>query len=80
MFNTGAAMIANDEQFDVVREQIGRLERALQSLAREVRPKNPRQFEILAQGYVDQLTTLRAEVDEYLGIAAVKSHAVEDAS
>jgi hypothetical protein len=73
-------MIANDEQFDVVREQIGRLERALQSLAREVRPKNPRQFEILAQGYVDQLATLRAEVDEYLGIAALKSHAVEDAS
>ena len=70
-------MIANDEQFDIVREQIARLERALQSLAREVRPKNPRQFEIFAQGYVDQLATLRAQVDEYLGIAAVKSHPVE---
>ena len=72
-------MIANDEQLDIVREQIARLVRALQSLAREDRPENPRQFEIFAQGYVDQLATLRAEVDEYLGIAGVKSHPVEGA-
>jgi len=66
-------MIANDEQFAVVKEQAARLERALESLAREVRPKGERQFRIFAEGYVDQLAVLRADMDEYLGLTAVKN-------
>jgi hypothetical protein len=52
-----------------VREQIERLERALESLSREVRPKSEQQFRVFAEGYVDQIAELRSEIDRYLGIA-----------
>jgi hypothetical protein len=65
-------MIANDEQLAVVKEQAACLERAIESLARTVRPKSEQQFKVFAEGYVDQLQILREEIEAYLGIAAVK--------
>jgi hypothetical protein len=59
-------MIRNDEQLAVVREQLGRVERALDSLRADVEPKNPRNFAILAEAYVDQIRELNAEIQEYL--------------
>jgi hypothetical protein len=64
-------MIANDEQLGAVREQVARLEAAVHSLSKTVRPRSERQFQVMAEGYVDQLRALRHEIDTYLGIAAV---------
>jgi BMFP domain-containing protein YqiC len=61
-------MIQNDEQLNLVRQQVGRLEDALRSLAVTVRPKSEDQFRVMAEGYVDQLDLLRREIDRYLGI------------
>jgi hypothetical protein len=66
-------MISNDRELDIVRQQIGRLENALQSLSKTVRPQSERQFRLMAEGYVDQLEVLRQEVEAYLGISAIKS-------
>ena len=60
-------MISNDSELVIVREQIGRLERALESLAREVAPINERQFRVVSEGYFDQIDELRADVARYLG-------------
>jgi hypothetical protein len=59
-------MITNDEQLEMVREQAKRLETALESLAKTVRPESELQYRVLAEGYIDQLEILRAGIDEYL--------------
>lgn len=64
-------MIRNDEQMTIVRQQLGRIEDALASLRRDVLPKNKRNYEVMSEGYVDQIMALRAEIDAYLGIVAV---------
>ncbi len=64
-------MIANDEDLQLVQSQITRLENGLASLAHEVRPKNEARFKLMAEGYVDQLSKLRAAIGLYLGINAV---------
>jgi len=64
-------MIDNDEQLGLVREQVARLEGAIHSLSKTVRPLNERQFQVLAEGYIDQLRAMRREIDAYLGIAEV---------
>jgi hypothetical protein len=57
-------MIKTQEQLAVVKEQLGRVERALESLRQDV--KNPRNFAVYSESYVDQLNLLKAEIDEYL--------------
>ena len=66
-------MIANDEQLEMVRGQLGRLEEGLHSLAKTMRPQSETQFRVMAEGWVDQMAVLRAEVDDYLGVSAVKA-------
>src|SRR5437588_9768927 len=61
-------MIQNDAQLQVVREQLARIERALESLSRDMRGKNVGQFRVMAEGYVDQISDLRRQIDEYLGV------------
>jgi hypothetical protein len=58
-------MITNDEALAVVREQLALAEHALDSLRREVLPRNKRNFEVLSEGYVDQIAELQAEIDAY---------------
>ena len=65
-------MIANDEQHALVRQQIAKLEEALDSLAKTVRRKSEAQYRTFAEGYVDQLDELRRDVEEYLGITGIK--------
>jgi hypothetical protein len=61
-------VIHNDEQLRVVRSQLTLIEDALASLHRDVYPKNPRNYAILSEGYVEQILKLRADIDAYLGI------------
>ena len=61
-------MIRNDEELAVVRQQLTRIEDALVELRREVLPRNRANYEVLAEGYFDQIASLRTEIDTYLGM------------
>jgi t-SNARE complex subunit (syntaxin) len=63
-------MIENDGQLEIVRQQIARLETALDSLASTVRQRSERQYQVLAEGHVDQIKALRDEIDAYLALSA----------
>lgn len=59
-------MIQHETQLQQALEQIENLCRALQSLRADVFPKNPRNFAILAEGPLDEIRKLQADVDDYL--------------
>lgn len=61
-------MIRDDEQLKVVRTQLSRVEAALESLRRDVLPKNETMYNIMAESYVDAILELRSLIDNYLGI------------
>jgi hypothetical protein len=67
-------MIRNDEEFAVVRRQLALIEDALVDLRREVLPRNRANYEVLAEGYVDQIELLRAEINTYLGMGLEPVH------
>jgi hypothetical protein len=73
-------MIANAEQLRIVQAQVVRLETAVRSLAVTVRPQSAQQFQVLAEGYVDQLRQLRCDIDAYLGIAGASDGALSIAA
>src|SRR5947209_17167440 len=60
-----ACMIRNDEELTIVRAQLARIQRALESLRRDVFPQNKRNFEVMSEGYVDQIAALQQEIDAY---------------
>ncbi|HKV40093.1 MAG TPA: hypothetical protein VJX67_12845 [Blastocatellia bacterium] len=66
-------MIQNQEQLERTRSAIANLERALQSLKRDVLPKNPKRFALMAEPDVADIRRLRADVDEYIGVTAAIS-------
>jgi hypothetical protein len=59
-------MIRSDEALAVQRGLLGNLERALEDLRADVEPKNPRNFAVYAEAYIDQINILKAEIEEYL--------------
>lgn len=62
-------MIRNDEEFTVVRRQVSRIEEALASLREDMLPKNRQNFEVLSEGYVDQIAALKKEISAYRVLA-----------
>jgi hypothetical protein len=59
-------MIAVVEQLGQAIEQMGRMQRVLESYRDEILTKNPRNFALLAEGPLEQLRQLQAQIDEYL--------------
>lgn len=64
-------MIRNDAELELVRQQVARLETAIHSFSKTVRPRSERNFRVMIEGHVDHLWPLRREIDDYLGISAV---------
>lgn len=58
-------MIRTDEDLAFVREQLARLERALQDLEDNIRPKSEKWFRLMSEGFLDEITKLRGEIAEY---------------
>ena len=58
-------MIAGAEQLGQAIEQMGRMQRILESYRNEILTKNPRNFALLAEGPLEQLRQLQAQIDEY---------------
>ena len=59
-------MITTAAQFEQALEQIQRLCRALESLRADILPKNPKNFAIMAEGPVDEIRKLQADIDAYI--------------
>jgi hypothetical protein len=60
------ATIKNEAQLQQAIEQIQVLCRAIESLRMDIFPKNPRNFAIMAEGPVDEIRKLQADIDAYL--------------
>lgn len=59
-------MIETSEQLYQAIEQMGRMQRILESYRNEILTKNPRNFALLAEGALEQLRQLQAQIDEYI--------------
>ena len=59
-------MIQNEAQLRQALEQIQSLCAAVDSLRAEIFPKNPRNFAVLAEGPLEQVRQLQAQVGEYI--------------
>lgn len=62
-------MIENDAQFEQTHHQLRMMQDALRSLHAEVLPKNQRNFAVLAEGPMEEIRRLQAEIDGYTGVA-----------
>ena len=59
-------MIENTDQLIQALEQMGRMQRVLESFRHDILPKNPNNFVIFAEGPLDEIRKLQAEIDEYV--------------
>ena len=59
-------MIETAEQLYQAIEQMGRMQRVLESYRNEILGKNARNFAILAEGPLEQLRQLQSQVQEYV--------------
>jgi hypothetical protein len=59
-------MIETVEQLYQAIEQMGRMQRILESYRNELLAKNPRNFAVLAEGPLEQLRQLQKQVDDYI--------------
>jgi len=59
-------MIETPEQLNQAIEQMGRMQRILESYKNEILTKNPRNFAIFAGGPLEQIRQLQAQIDEYV--------------
>ena len=59
-------MIETSEQLYQAIEQMGRMQRILESYRDEILTQNPRNFSVLAEGPLEQLRQLQQQIDEYI--------------
>jgi len=59
-------MIETQEQLFQAIEQMGRMQRILESYRGEILNNNPRNFAVLADGPLEQIRQLQAQIDDYL--------------
>jgi len=61
-------MIENDEQLRQASEAIGDLYQALASYRSRILPVNPRNYRVIAQGPLEEIRKIQADIDNYLGL------------
>ena len=59
-------MIETSEQLYQAIEQMGRMQRILESHRNEILTKSPRNFALLAEGPLEQLRQLQKQIDDYI--------------
>jgi hypothetical protein len=59
-------MIENTEQLSQAIEQMGRMQRILESYRHDILPQNPRNFAVFAEGPLDEIQKLQAEISNYV--------------
>jgi hypothetical protein len=60
-------MIETTEQLQQAIEQMGRMQRILESYRADILPQNPRNFAIFADGPLDEIRKLQTEIAKYVG-------------
>lgn len=70
--------INSDAEMQVNLELIQGMYRAIADLHRRIAPQNFTNYLIFAEGPIEQIRRLKAEIDEYLGIQQVVAQAEED--
>jgi hypothetical protein len=69
----GTPMIHTEAGLRATRESLTHLENALLGLTRSRSEYHPKTFELLAAPIRDEILARRAEIDEYIGLAATES-------
>ena len=59
-------MIESTDQLYQAIEQMGRMQRILESYRSDLLPKNPRNFAVFAEGPLDGIRNLQAEIAAYV--------------
>jgi hypothetical protein len=59
-------MIENTDQLIQAIEQMGRMQRVLESFRKDILPENPKNFAIFAEGPLDEIGRLQGEIDAYV--------------
>ena len=59
-------MIETSDQLQQAIEQMGRMQRILEAYRADVLPQNPRNFAVFAEGPLEEIGRLRAEIGEYV--------------
>jgi hypothetical protein len=59
-------MIETTDQLYQAIEQMGRMQRILESYRADILPKNPRNFAIFAEGPLDEIQKLQSEISAYV--------------
>ena len=59
-------MIQTPEQLYQAIEQMGRMQRILESYRNEILDENPRNFAMRAEGPLEQLRQLQSQIDDYV--------------
>jgi hypothetical protein len=59
-------MIETAEQLNQAIEQMGRMQRILESYRNQILTRNPRNFAVLVEGPLEQLRQLQQQIDEYI--------------
>ncbi len=61
-------MITNDNELRITRERLSLAEAALESLRRDVMPRNEVQYRLFSGTTIDLIRSIRADINDYLGI------------
>ena len=61
-------MITSDAGLQQSIEQLERMYRVVQDLRNRMGAANPAQFQLFAEGPIEEIRRLRRDIDEYLGI------------
>ena len=64
-------MINNDEELNTKKHQNLPCERII-ALKKKVYPINPQKYSLLAEPYLEYITRLRSEKDEYIGLSSAE--------
>jgi hypothetical protein len=59
-------MIKSEVQLGQAIEQMGRMQRILESYRADLLPKYPRNFAVFAEGPLDEIRNLQAEISAYV--------------
>lgn len=65
-------MIENDGELGQALEAMGMMYRAMASLRKDVLPKSRQWFNLMAEGPVDEIRKIQAEIDAYTGLDQVE--------
>lgn len=65
-------MIENDQQLVVSQSQLAKLEQELARVRAKLLPGQPREFQLVAEGYVSEIDKIRGEIDDYLHAGSVR--------